>query len=212
MNYAAMRADFIGLLNRTDCIDPNAALVKGWFDKSIARCQREVRAPHMERVLVIDTTADVSEVIVPDDWLETKAMVWETDGESGEVDSLELGTFYQRKKNQTCAYPTYYCRQYDRWLLIASFAAGMTAKVIYYGEETPLVNDTDETTLATIAPDLIVYGALTYAGDYFTDERAPTWEQKWQFFREQVQDQSAEGELETGSNAVQPFAEYDDHV
>jgi hypothetical protein len=27
-----------------------------------------------------------------------------------------------------------------------------------------------------IASDLIVYGALTYAADYFTDDRKDTWE------------------------------------
>lgn len=212
MNYAAMRADFIGLLNRTDYTDPNAAVVKGWFDKSIARCQREVRAPHMERVLLIDTTTAVSEIIIPDDWLETKAFVWETDGESGEIDSLELGTYYQKKRNRIFSWPTYYCRQYDRWLVNDSLAAGMTAKVIYYGEETPLVGDSDETALAAIAPDLIVYGALTYAGDYFTDDRLPGWEAKWEAFREQIQSQSAEGEDENGSNAIQPAWEFDDGV
>jgi hypothetical protein len=33
--YAAMRQDFIGLLNRTDFSDPNAALVKQWFNSSV---------------------------------------------------------------------------------------------------------------------------------------------------------------------------------
>lgn len=209
--YAAMRQTFIDLLNRTDLTDPNAALVKGWFDNSIQRCQREVRAPHMERVLAIDTTNPVSSISVPNDWLETKAFVWDNGTCGGEVDPLELGDYYVRK-NELFDYPTFYTRQAGTWLINGTIPAGVTANVIYYGEETPLVNDNDETTLCKIASDLIVYGALTYAGDYYTDDRKDQWEAKWESFREQVQSQSSEGDNQNGANAVQPFVMYDDGV
>jgi peptide methionine sulfoxide reductase MsrA len=97
--YAAMRQTFIDLLNRTDFTDPNAALVKEWFDQSIQRIQREVRAPHMERTLNMDTTAaEVSSVTFPNDWLQSKALVWD-DGtpSSGEIDEVDIGTYYRRK-------------------------------------------------------------------------------------------------------------------
>jgi hypothetical protein len=209
--YAAMRQSLIDLLNRSDFTDPNAALVKGWFDNSIQRIQREVRAPHMERVLVVDTTLSVSQVSIPNDWLETKAFVWDNGTDSGEVSPLELGTYYHRK-NEVFDFPTFYCRQGSVWLVNGDIPAGATANVVYYGEETALVNDNDETTLCKIASDLIIYGALTYASDYFIDDRKDTWETKWSFFREQIQSQSSEGENQNGANAVQPFAEYDDGV
>jgi hypothetical protein len=78
-----MRQDFINLLNRTDFSDPNAALVKQWFNSSIQLIEREVRAQFMETVLVIDTSAgNVSTVTVPTDWLETKAFVWDDGADS----------------------------------------------------------------------------------------------------------------------------------
>jgi hypothetical protein len=193
--YAAMRQTFIDLLNRTDSQDPDAALVKGFFDSSIQRTQREVRAPCMEVVATIDTDTAVSALAVPVDWLQSKALVWDDGSDGGEVDEVELGTYY-RRKNEVLAVPTMYVRQGPVFLINSAIPAGCEAYLIYYGENAPLVNDTDETILAKVAPDLIIYGALTYAADYYTDDRKDTWEAKWQFFREQIQSQATEGESE----------------
>lgn len=210
--YAAMRQEFIDLLNRTDCTDPDAALVKGWFDKSIQRIQREVRSPHMERIYTIDTASNVSSITLPDDWLEPKALVWDngTD-DGGEIDEVDLGTYYRRKNSLSGGYPTIFTRQAQSYLISGPIPSGSDAYLIYYGEETPLVNDNDETVLSSIAPDLIEYGALTYAADYFVDDRKDAWEAKWQFFREQIQSQ-ASGDMKNTGAAVQPFADYDDGV
>ncbi len=212
--YAAMRAQFVDLLNNTEISDPNDSRVKGWFDASIVRIMRELRAPHMERVLTIDTSlADIDTIIIPNDYLQTKAFIYTLgDSTSGEVQALELGDYYRLAQGRSFGVPTYYCRRYDRWLVADPVPKGSTALIIYYGEEPPLVNDTDETTLAKIAPDLIVYGALTYAADYFSDPRGDQWEAKWQVFRDQLQSQSSEGDNYNGSNAVQAAYEFDDGV
>lgn len=209
--YATMRQNLIDLLNRTDLTDPNSSLVKGWFDNSIQRIQREVRAPHMEKVLTISTATTVSTVTIPTDYLETKAFVWSDGTNGGEVQPLELGTYYARINN-IYDFPEFYCRQVNQWLVNAPIAAGAVAIVVYYAEETPLVNDSDETTLCKIAPDLIVYGALTYAAQYYIDDRKDAWEQMFQTFCAQVQSQSSEGDLQNGANAVGPAVEYDDGV
>jgi hypothetical protein len=209
--YAAMRQDFIDLLNRTDFSDPNAALVRSWFDKSLQRIQREVRAPHMERLFDIDTSMEVSSFTIPNDWLESKALVWDDGSDGGEIDEVDLGTYF-RRKNRLIGVPTIYTRQGQTILIAAPIPSGTTAQLIYYGEETPLVLDTDETALSSIASDLIVYGALTYAGDYFTDDRKGDWEGKWESFREQIQSQATQGEMENTGAAVQPFMDYDDGV
>lgn len=207
-----MRSTFVALLNNSTASDPSSALVKSWFDLSIQRIQREVRAPHMEDVYTVDTTDEVSSLTVPDNWLDTKAFVWDngTD-DSGEIDEVDIGTFYRRKRALDGGTPIIYTREAQSFLVAGAIPAGTTAKLIYWSEETPLVNDADETVLSAIAPDLIIYGALTYAADYFTDDRKDGWEQKWQFFREQIQSQATEGEMGSGA-AVQPFAEYDDGV
>jgi hypothetical protein len=208
--YAAMRSTFIELLNRKDCNDPNAALVKSWFDLSQKRIEREVRADCMLTVTTVDTTASVTTIPVPADWLQTKAIVWSDSTQGGEIDPVDLGTYYLHI-NTKPGVPIHYTREGDNWLVNDAIPAGATAKVIYYAKLTPLVDDSDEPTLASIAPDLIIYGALLYAATHFIDDRGAGWKGEWEFFREQVQSQSTEGE-NRGAIAVQPFAEFDDGV
>jgi hypothetical protein len=167
--YAAMRQTFINLVNRTDFTDPNAALVKDWFGQSIQRIQREVRAPHMER-LVSPSTRVLGEVY-RNRSLSTGFRVKHWSGttvpRSGEIDEVDIGTYY-RRKNQIRSYPTIYFAARPVSPDQCAHTKDTIAYLIYYGEETPLVNDTDETSLSSRASDLIIYGALTYAADYFT--------------------------------------------
>src|SRR6478752_1198325 len=95
--YATMRSDFVALLNRTDCADPNAALVKSFFTSAIPLIHREVRAWFMEKTLTVDTSAgEVSTVALPSDWLQTKAIVWDdSTTDSGEVDEIDIGNYYR---------------------------------------------------------------------------------------------------------------------
>jgi hypothetical protein len=208
--YASMRATFIQLLNRTDLTDPDDALVKGWFDLSLKRIEREVRAECMVTVTTVDTTSSVSTIPIPTDYLQTKAIVWSDSTQGGEIDPVDLGTYYTHL-NTTPDTPIHYVREGSNWLVHAAIPAGATAKVAYYAKLTPLAGDSDEPVLAQIAPDLIIYGALLYAATHFIDDRGQAWKGEWEFFREQVQSQSTEGE-NRGALAVQPFAEYDDGV
>jgi hypothetical protein len=209
--YAAMRQDFINLLNRTDFSDPNAALVKQWFNSSIQLIEREVRARFMETVLVIDTSGgQVSTLAVPTDWLETKAFVWDNGADADEIDKVELGTYYKRK-NETFNIPAIYTREGSSFFISGPISLNATAKLIYYAKLTPLVNDADEPAYAAQAPDLVVRGALVFAGTHFTDDRKPTWQDEFQFLREQVQTQASESD-NSSTNAISPTQEYDDGV
>ena len=71
--------------------------------------------------------------------------------------------------------------------------------------------DSDENKLAQIAPDLIIYSALTYAADYYLDERAQLFEQKYQAFLSEIQEQSNDQELNGGTQAIRPMYEYRDY-
>jgi hypothetical protein len=47
---------------------------------------------------------------MPNDWLQSKALVWDDDTTaSGEIDEVDIGTYY-RRKNATRSYPTIYTR------------------------------------------------------------------------------------------------------
>lgn len=209
--YSAMRSKFIALLNRSDCADANAALVKDWFDSAIGLIDKEVRWKGMERTLTIDTTNAVDIVPVPTDWLQTIALVWDnTTTDSGEIDPVDLGTYY-RRKNEIFDVPTIYTREVGNFLINAAIPAAATAKLIYYGNETKLVNDSDETDLAKQAPDLIIRAALVFAATYFIDDRKDSWQAEFEFLREQLQTQATDGDSHDVA-AIQPFVEFDDHV
>ena len=210
MNYVTMRTQALSLLNRTDGSD---TLMQTFFQMGLQRCQRELRLPHMERVFTLNTSsAPVSNFPVPSDWLETIAFyAQDANGMSDEVKWCNIGTF-QRRSNEVYGKPTYYTRLFANFQVIDAIPQNASASLYYYGEEGALVNDNDVTTLSTIAPDLIIYAALTYAADYYVDDRGQTWEQKFQFFREQIQSQASEGEDETGDGAIEPAYTYEDSV
>lgn len=210
MQYLAMRTQFQNILNRSDCAD---TLAQTFFQMALARCQREMRLPFMEEQLNIDTSAGaVSTIAVPDDWIENIAfIVTDANGYTVELQYLEVGNF-MRKTNEVLGEATYYTRIGGNWSVTDAIPQGASAFVYYYGEMGTLSNDTDEPTIAMIAPDLLIYGALTYAADYFIDDRGGAWEQKFQGFAGQLQSQSEDAEDETNTNAVAPAFYFDDSV
>ena len=66
--------------------------------------------------------------------------------------------------------PTKYTRELQQKLLhpIPSLEQ---LQLKYYAEFTPLSSDSSTNEISDIGEDLIVYGALSYASDYFIDER-----------------------------------------
>ena len=209
MNYGDMRARFLSIVNRTDCTDTFA---KTCFDQGIQICQQRLRLPHMERILVFNTAdGAVSEVGVPADWVKTKALIIEpSDGCKGEIKYLDLGHF-AFQSNRIHGATLYYTRKYDKWVFIDPIPQGAYAYAYYYGEESPLVNDADEPTIAKIAPSLLIYAALTFAADEFIDERGDGWKARFEEFVQSIQGQAEDGE-ESGSDTVEPVSYYEDGV
>ena len=48
--------------------------------------------------------------------------------------------------------------------------------VVYAADDTTLVNNTDTNVLSLSCPDLLIYGAVLYAADYFNDSRKAQFE------------------------------------
>ena len=70
--------------------------------------------------------------------------------------------------------------------------------------------DSDENKLAQVAPDLIIYAALTYAADYYLDQRAEIFEQKYVQFITEIQEQANDQELNGGTQSIAPAYSYGD--
>ena len=73
-----------------------------------------------------------------------------------------------------------------------------------------MTQDSDENALASIGSDLIIYAALTYAADFYLDDRGQNFEAKYQAFLKEIQEQANDQELNGGINAVQPNFTYED--
>ena len=74
-----------------------------------------------------------------------------------------------------------------------------------------MTQNTDENTLAAVASDLIIYGALTFAADFYLDERGPLFEQKFIQFLDEIQEQANDQEMNGGVQSIQPSYQYADY-
>jgi hypothetical protein len=75
-----------------------------------------------------------------------------------------------------------------------------------------LVNPTDTTPMTLVASELIIYAALTFAADYYLDERAALFEGKFNQFMAEHQEMANDQELNGGTQAILPtytFQDYD---
>jgi hypothetical protein len=214
MNYGTMKTRLRSLLNRDDVTDDQ---IDTYFTQGLQRIQRDLRLPHNERVAIVDTsTADVSQIAVPADWFETKVFL----GPNGEIDFKDIGswaaiattdldsTVYNSERGLI---PFAYTRIGSYFYVKGSIPMGSTAQLIYYGPESGFTDDSTETTLSKIAPDLIVYAAMTYALDDADDDRAPKYEAKLATLGSEVQGQATDGEDRNGGSVTPPY-EFDDGV
>ena len=183
MNKQGIRQQISGLLNRNDATN---AQLDVFIDQAVARIQRTLRVPPMERVQIYTVETETNgSLSLPNDFLQLKHLYTST----GTINYTDLGNFIKTVDvpGQT---PTIYTRVQGSLLVKPSPPEDFQITMVYYGEIPDLVNDTDTNFITEIAPDLLVYGALTFAADFFIDERREAFEQvAVRIFRE-IQDQA----------------------
>ena len=204
MNKGELRTHFKALLNRSDCSN---ALADTFIDQSIARIQRTLRIPPMERQQVYTILNDQPQdyIILPADFLEVMDIYY--DGLC--LTRKPLRDMVSLRSNGEQGSPIYFAREQGSILLHPTPSSG-TIYLNYYGQFDDLVADTDENDLSVIAPDAAVYGALAFASDYFIDERGMLFEQKFTTFLSELQTQANEAETAGTVQAITPMASYQD--
>ena len=80
----------------------------------------------------------------------------------------------------------------------------------YYAEMPALVNDADETALTQVASNLITYSALTFASDFYLDERGALFESKFNQLMLEHQEMANDQEMNGGTQSIQPAYSYQD--
>jgi hypothetical protein len=202
MNKGELRTHFKQLLNRSDCTD---ALADTFISQSITRMERVLRIPPMEKTLTYTITSNTTELTIPTDFLEITGIYHGTTN----MIRVSLAKFIELTQGGETGTPKYFCRQADK-LTIYPYPTSGTVTMNYYASFPVLVSDSDTNDLTLIASDMIAYGALTYAADYFLDERGPQFEGKFQQGLTEIQMQANDAETSGTVQVMQPHSTYQD--
>lgn len=193
MAYVDVKAQFLGLLNRRD-VTPT--LTNTFLKFGVQRIQRELRVPAMEK-LAIFTTDGTSEVEVPGDYLEMISIYTNNASQHQRLVRTDAQTVLSATK--VSGTPVYYSRIGGIFNIGPVPASGTEVFIHYYADSSELVADTDTNWITEVAPTLLVYAALSYAADYFLDDRKQMFEASYIQIAEQLQNMALQDELENAS-------------
>lgn len=201
MNYGELKTHFKDLLNRSDVTD---ALAGTFIDQGIGRIQRQLRSPMSERTLEYNISSQTSSVTLPADFLELISLYHS----NTELTRITMNRYRELTDYTYAGNPQYFSRQGEKVFLFPEPSSG-TLVMYYHGEFTKMTTNTDENIIAKVAPDLVIYAALTYASDWFLDERAELFENKFNQFMLEVQEQANDQELNGSLQVINPSYRYE---
>lgn len=203
MNYGDLKAHFNDVLNRSDI---TTVLTERFIDQGLARIQRSLRVPFMEKQRNYTISSLTTDITLPNDFIETRDL-YHSSGTTLERVSME--TMQGLKANNLVGNPTKYAREQASLLLYPHPGDG-TITLNYYAELDDFASDSTETTISKVAPDLVIYAGLTFAADFYLDERSPLFEAKFKAFLEELQEQSNDQELNGGTQSISLAFTYDE--
>ncbi len=194
MNKSQIRSQFLALLNRNDCSNE---LADTFLEQGLARIQRTLRVPPMEKMETY-TINDVTpgSLTLPEDFLNIKYLY--CDGTL--LEYVDIGRLLSQP--QYIDTPSMYTRVQGSLRLSPTPPEGATVVMVYYGEIPDLTEDTSENFVTVVAPDLLIYGSLSYAADYFIDERKPLFEETYGRVYNELTEQALLTEMDQSSMAI----------
>jgi hypothetical protein len=197
MNLASIRKKFLAILNRNDC---DTDLANDFLNMAQTRIERTLRIPGMEKMMLTTGTADVptDQIVLPTDFLSIKHLY----AGSMLLVHKDIGHFLGLQAAPGT--PRYYSRIGGSYLIKPSLPAGDQTVMVYYAAQPSLVNDTDENLFGLIAADLLIYGALSYATDYYVDDRTQSFEGRFTQLYNDLDEQGRMTDMEQSAMAVAP--------
>ncbi len=200
MTKAEIRTAFQSILNNTSC---TTALADTFIDEGIARSQRLLKLPSQETLLTTVADDAFTGITVPSDYLRGMTIYYEQNS----LKRVSLGEYYKQVYGAgTTATPSIWTRNRTKLLIGPVPAEDVTVYLLYYATFDEFTSDSTETELSAAAPDLFIYGALTYAADRFEDTRGSRWEQRYQAIIQELQDQADIDELSGEATIAFPEA------
>ena len=192
MNYGELKTHFQSILNRRDL---TASLRETFLQMSIARIQRELRAPLMEKAVEVTIGSEYDGLEIPSDYIALVALT--VVDEEIKLQRVDLNVA-QREAAAQNDFPRVFARQGGKWVLGPTPVEDTVIRIDYFGELDEIEEDEDENVLTIVAPDLITYGALVYAAEYFLDRRLEAFENRYQTMLNQIQSQADYDEISQG--------------
>lgn len=196
MNLGQMKTYFKGNLNRTDITDDQAVF---YIKSSLARLERTVRLPFMERYRTLTAGADGT-VIVPTDFIE---MIDISVADGPSYDPTGIVNFKKSRYSATRVYT----RIQNYFHFKPALSPGDQIDIFYYGSFLEVNNDIDTNPIIGMAPDIVMLGACADACIYFVDKRGGTFEQLFQDRMAELNDEAADAGLR-GGVIVEQLDEY----
>lgn len=199
MNKIELRTYFQGILNNTESTD---TLADSFLDVALRRMQRRLRLEGMETTYTytVPETGYVG-IPIPTDYLDKKYL-WLVDGDdSRQLEMLPMSKWIVQPDDGGT--PCFYIRQGTYFQVKPTPLAGKTFKLLYYKQQAPLMSDGDYNALTTEAPEVVAYGALVLAADYFADVRGGGFKAA---YTEMMMDLQAKADLEEVSGSDQSQA------
>lgn len=199
MTYAEIKAQFSALLNRTDITD---ALTVIFIGQCLIRAARELRTPAQETQISTTVTDPFTGITVPTGFKQLIQI-----SISGELPLTYITPSHYYSLDASSGVPEHYTRTNGKFQFYPAPPVDTVILTDYWGAFEAFGAEGSTTKLSLENPDLIIYGALSYAADYYLDERATSFEQRFQAIMASLQDQAStvDGEAE-----VQPTALFDD--
>src|SRR5512139_3619897 len=215
--YGDVRTKFISRMNRRD-LDTTTA--DGFLQDAITRIQRIMRVPAMEKSLFINIDGNYTVnggLLIPSDYLQLRQITYNDKSELQKQDvSIVLPIA------QDTGEPRVFCRRGGVWVLgptpegpttdpVTHVITYNIVRVDYYGEFASMTLPADSTILTSIASDLLVYGALAYACDHWSDKRGDKFEQRFTQILSDIEAMGDDDET-AGGASVQPAYFFSDDL
>ena len=207
MTLGELKTQFKGLLNNT-VVNNNNTLISTFINQAIMRIQRELRVPFMEKQILYTIPEGYTKLAIPSDFLALIAVMVDADNDGileYQLQRRDLTNVV--RASQLPGHPTVFTRQGGSWILGAKPSTGDKVLIHYYAEFAPLADDTATNVCLMVAWDAVLYGALSAACDYLTDERAANYEGRYTQITKMIQEQ-ADGDELTADAAVSPALAY----
>jgi hypothetical protein len=203
MLYSEIQTNFQAILNRRDLTPTQMST---FISMAIQRIQRVLRVPSMEAVAFYTMNGTNGTMPVPGDLLEVIAIAFNDSVNQQKLVRTDLQTAI--RLSNIPGNPTSYYRQSGSFIVGPYPPAGSVCYVAYYQDASNLALPTDHNWMTDACPDLLIYGALCYAADYFLDERAQSFEARFNQILNDNQQMALADELSNAS--ISPaYSEYD---